>query len=186
MATEKIKIVKIGRKTQPSKYKPGETFNITTILDEKNRKMTAMGKWSDGWKLGDIVEAEIENKKYTDKDGFEQMSLSMKNPNATAFTGKGGFSAPAKSVWAEAYTIAATLAPLLYAGNKKKVVMADIDGLAGYIKAKIDVVAPNTAQPKAEDVPTVKVDEAVKPITSVSEEEPAPVITTESEEDRPF
>ena len=115
MATEKIKIVKIGRKQQPSKFKPGETYSITTIMDDENRKMAAMGKWADGGKIGDVIEAEVESKTYTDKDGFQQTSLNLKNPNPSSFSGKGGFGVSIKTIWSNSYTIAASLAPLIFA-----------------------------------------------------------------------
>jgi len=155
---EKIKITKIGIKQQPSKFKPGETYSIVTILDTKNRKMTAMGKWAEGWKVGDIIEAEVKEKKWTDKDGFEQTNLALDNPNKQAFTPRGGGFNP----MINAYQIAAELAPLLFAG-KKKVELEDIDKLAIAIKSRFDAaqpaaVAPAVEVPKKEKVKEIDVD----------------------------
>ena len=62
---EKLKIIKVGRKQQPSKFKPGETYSITTIMvpecsKGKNQKLTAMGLWAENWKEEDIIEGTIE------------------------------------------------------------------------------------------------------------------------------
>jgi hypothetical protein len=157
--TEKVKIAKIGRKQQPSKFKPGDTYSITTILvpecsKGKNQKLTAMGAWTDSWKLGDIVEGIIEEKKWTDKDGFEQISLSLTNPNKKTFTPGGGRSF---NPLITAYEIAASLAPLIFAG-KKKVMLDDIDKLANAIKSKIEVQPAAPAEVKEEKVKKIDVD----------------------------
>ena len=154
---EKIKIVKIGRKQQPSKFKPGETYTITTIMDEKNRKLVAMGAWGEKWQVGDVIDASVEEKKWTDKDGFEQISLNLKNPNQTAFTPRGGsyFNPVVVS-----YQLAASLAPLFFSG-KKKVTLANIDELAAELKKRIEVspaASTQTPEPKKKEVPTVDVD----------------------------
>ena len=146
---EKITIKKIGRKQQPSKFKPGETYTITTIMDEKGRKLVAMGGWSDNWKVDDVIEVEITEKKWTDKDGFEQISLNLTNPNKKAYTG--GFTPNPMIV---SYTIAAQLAPLFFADSKKKVKLEDIDKLAEEIKKRIITVS-NASK---EDVPKVDVE----------------------------
>ena len=78
--TVKIKIAKIGRKEMPSKFKEGETYSITTILDEiSGRKGAAMGKFADGWKIGDTVEGIWEKRTWKDKDGFAQESWNIKS-----------------------------------------------------------------------------------------------------------
>lgn len=146
--TEKLKIIKLGRKQQPSKFKPGETYSITTMMVSecskgKNIKISAMGAWSDAWKEGDIVEGIIEEKKWTDKDGFEQTSFTLTNPNKKTFTPR----ATANPLII-AYQIAATLASLIFA-NKKKVTLEDIDKLALAIKSKIDV--SSVEEPKKEE-----------------------------------
>lgn len=133
MSKETIKIVKLGRKEQPSKFKEGDTYNITTILDAKNRKLAAMGKWADSWKVGDEVEAIIEEKKWTDKDGFEQTSLRLKNPNASPGGFRGGRPV---SPWVSAYTVAATLLPLIT--SKKKLAISDFDQLAIALKDRME------------------------------------------------
>ncbi len=162
---EKIKIIKLGRKQQPSKFKPGEMYSITTIMDEKNRKLAAMGKWAEDWKVGDVVEAEIEEKKWTDKDGFEQVSLNVKNPNQKPFTPGGGRSFFNPKI--TAYQLAATLAPILF-GDKKKITLKDIDELAEELKKRIEVAPQPSEAVEAkksatggtkEDIPEVSVDD---------------------------
>jgi len=156
---EKITITKIGRKQQPSKFKQGETYTITTIMDDKGRKLVAMGGWSDSWKVGDVVEGEVSEKKWTDKDGFEQTSLNLTNPNKKSWSGGQGGGAVINTTIIS-YQIAAQLAPLLYADAKKKVKLDDIVALADEIKKKISVDAP--AAVAKEDVPKVNVEEEVK------------------------
>ncbi len=160
--TEKVKITKIGRKQQPSKFKPGDTYSITTILvpecsKGKNQKLTAMGAWADSWKIGDEVEGIIEERKWTDKDGFEQINLSFTNPNKKTFTPNRMFN-PLIS----AYQIAASLAPLIFAG-KKKVMLEDIDKLASAIKTRIDVQPAAPVETKQEEkVKEIDVDKEEK------------------------
>lgn len=153
--SEKIKIVKIGRKQQPSKFKPGETYNITTLMDEQNRKLVAMGRWADNWKIGDVIEANIEEKKWTDKDGFEQISLNLKNPEQKPFTPFGGGQKTNPIVIA--YQLAASLAPLFF-GDKKKITLADVDKLAEELKKRIDVPTTTEEVKKEEKVPEINVD----------------------------
>ena len=180
--SEKITIIKIGRKQNPSKYKPGTTYSITTVLDDKNRKLTAMGKWSDEWKVGDVIDGIVEEKKWTDKDGFEQIGLSLKNPVPSTFGGKGsGF---VKNVLIDAYQIAAALAPVIYA-DKKKVTMKEIDELAVYIKTKLDSESASTAPVlstvPAQSVPTVDVNTSA-PATSEDND----LVIEDSDDDKPF
>lgn len=150
---EKITIIKIGRKQQPSKFKEGETYNITTILDDKKRKMSAMGAWADNWKEGDVIEAEITTKKWTDKDGFEQESLTLTNPNKKTFT-PGGQANPVII----SYQLAASLAPLLYK-DKKSVKLDDIDKLAEELKKRLS--SQSSSAPK-DDVKKIDVEEEEK------------------------
>lgn len=148
-----IKITKVGRKQMPSKFKEGETYNITTVMDEiTGRKGVAMGAWSDGWKVGDTVEGIWEEKKYTDKDGFEQKSWNIKNPEKKEF--KAGSYGPRKATLVDAYTIAAALAPILFK-DKKSLKFADIVTLAENVMKKLEV-APAAAL--AEKVATVDLD----------------------------
>ena len=155
---EKIKIIKIATKQQPSKFKPGETYTITTVLDEKNRKLTAMGAWAEGWKVGDEIEATIEEKKWTDRDGFDQISLNLKNPNQKKFTPRGSYFNPV----VVSYQLAATLASLLFA-SKKKVTLADIDKLAEELKKRIDTSpvqkTEEVKKPEVKKTPEIDVDE---------------------------
>ena len=170
---EKLKIIKIGRKQQPSKFKPGETYSITTILvpecsKGKNQKLTAMGQWSEGWKEGDEIEGIVEEKKWTDKDGFEQTNFSLTNPNKKEFTPYGSKSF---NPLITAYQIAATLAPLIFA-KKKKVMLEDIEKLALAIKEKIDVQPASTTEvAKEEKVKEIDVDKEDKDDTEVEDDE---------------
>ena len=133
--TVKIKIAKIGRKEMPSKVKEGETYSITTILDEiSGRKGAAMGKFADGWKIGDTVEGIWEKRTWKDKDGFAQESWNIKNPNATV-GGKGGTWGPRKATIVDSYTVAAALAPILFK-DKKIVKLDDISALADALMKK--------------------------------------------------
>src|SRR3972149_10658841 len=137
--TVKIKIAKIGRKEMPSKFKEGETYSITTILDEiSGRKGAAMGKFADGWKIGDTVEGIWEKRTWKDKDGFAQESWNIKNPNATT-GGKGGSWGPRKATIVDSYTVAAALAPILFK-DKKTVKLDDISALADALMKKFGAV----------------------------------------------
>jgi single-stranded DNA-binding protein len=171
MAIEKIKIEKLGRKTQPSKYGDG-TYAITTIQDQKGRKIAGIGKWTEGWNVGDIIEGEIEVKKYTDKDGFEQTSLNIKNPNAKAWTPRAGSQA---SPIVSAYQLAASLAPVIFAG--KKVTLEMIDKLAEELKSRIS----------KEETPAAKTEEVKKAVPELNLDEEESTESTDSEDDEePF
>ena len=151
-------------------------------MDEQNRKLTAMGRWAEGWKVGDIVDAVVEERKWTDRDGFEQTGLSLKNPTPSTFKGY------QKNTLVDAYHIAAALAPIIY--NGKKIKMVKIDKLAEYINNKLEVTAPqnNTAAPAAVDpVPAVDVNEtkspAAEPSTTVEDNE---LEIEDADDDKPF
>jgi len=159
---EKIKITKIGRKQQASKFKEGETYNITTVMDEKGRKLVAMGAWADGWKEGDEIEVEIKEKKWTDKDGFDQISLNLINPNKKPWVGGGAGSNPIFVAW----QLAAQLAPLFFSDSKKKVKLDDVEKLAEEIKKRISVAAP------AEKVKEIDVDKQDKPAEETKKKDP--------------
>lgn len=165
MSIEKIKIIKIGRKQQPSKFKPGETYSITTILDEKNRKLTAMGPWSENWKIGDEIEGTIEEKKWTDKDGFEQTNLNIKNPNSKQFVPR-----DTTNFLVISYQLAATLSSLLYA-NKKKVKLEDIVSLAEELRKKIEPSYSSTTETKEKEVPEIDVTKESKKAEDEDEDE---------------
>ena len=153
-----IKIAKVGRKQMPSKFKEGDTYNITTIMDEiTGRKGVAMGTFADSWKIGDTVQGIWEEKKYTDKDGFEQKSWNIKNPEQKKFTGGSSYG-PRKATLVDAYTIAATLAPLLFK-DKKTLKFSDISKLADEVMKKIET-APAT--PAAAPAKVVDLDEEEK------------------------
>ncbi len=161
---EKIKIIKLGRKQQPSKFKPGETYSITTILDEKGRKMSAMGAWSDNWKVNDEIEASIEEKKWTDRDGFEQTNMVLKNPNQQPYTRGGTKFNPV----IQSFELAAKLAPLLFA-EKKKVNLDDITELANEIKKRLNVPIIENTEKIKESVSVIEVKDEKEVSTNASD-----------------
>ncbi|MFA5174609.1 MAG: hypothetical protein WC438_05505 [Candidatus Pacearchaeota archaeon] len=174
---EKITIVKIGRKEQPSKFKPGETYNITTVLDEKGRKLVAMGGWADAWKIGDVIEVEINEKTWKDKEGFDQVSLNLTNPNKKPWTGGQGGAVVNTTIIS--YQIAAQLSSILFADSKKKIKLDDISALADEIKKRISVAAP------AEKIKEIDVDKQDAPAKAASKAEPA-IDEEEIDDEKPF
>ncbi len=180
MPSEKITIVKLGRKQQPSKYKPGETYSITTVLDQNGRKLSGIGKWTENWKIGDIIEGTVEERKWTDKDGFEQISLSIKDPNAQNWSFRRG--TLQNNIVVISYQISATIASLIFAG-KKKVTLDDIDKLAEEIKKRLAVSTENAAtetQEPEKKTAEINLDEEEK------KEDTTENIETEDDEDEPF
>mgnify|MGYP000879891149 FL=1 len=164
-----IKIAKIGRKEMPSKFKEGATYNITTVMDEiSGRKGAAMGVFADNWKVGDIVKGIWEEKKYIDKDGFEQKSWNIKNPEQKKFTS--GSYGPRKATLVDAYTIAATLAPSLFK-DKKTLKFSDISKLADEIMKKLETAPATTETENAKNVKTVDLDEEEKTGKSKAEKD---------------
>ncbi len=156
--SEKITIKKIGRKDMPSKFKEGETYKMTTILDDKSRKMSAFGAWAEGWNVGDEVEVDIKEKSWKDKDGFEQINLNLDNPNKKPFTPRGGGNFnPLISAYNSAAMFAIALA---VSGSKKKLTLADLDKIAEHIKSKFD--STTTTTEKKEGVPEVDVEKEQK------------------------
>ena len=59
----RLKIVKIKREEKPSRYKRGKTFSSVVFMDEENRKIKAMGKWTKKWKEGDEVDGVLKRTK---------------------------------------------------------------------------------------------------------------------------
>lgn len=163
--SEKITIKKIGRKDMPSKFKEGETYKMTTILDDKNRKMTAFGGWAEGWEVGNEVEVNVVPKTWKDRDGMEQNSLNLENPNKQPFTprGGGGFN-PTIS----AYQSAATFALALATAGKKKLTLEDLDKIAEHIKSKFDTTSPVST----ESVPEIDVEKEEKTTAAAPKKDP--------------
>ena len=160
---EKITIKKIGRKDMPSKFKEGDTYKMTTVLDDKNRKMTAFGKWAENWSVGDNVEVNIKEKTWRNKDGFEEVSLNLDNPNKQAYIPRGGagasggsFNNPVISAYSSAAMFAVALA---VSGAKKKLTLADLDKIADHIKSKFGVT---DSTEKKDDVPVIDVEKEEK------------------------
>ena len=173
--SEKITIVKLASKQQPSKYKPGETYSIITILDDKNRKLTAMGKWAESWKVGDVSDVLVDERKWKDRDGFDQTGFSLKNPNAQEF-GKGF---KPRNIMIDAYTIAAALMPVVHK-TTKKVTMKEVDELAGYIKGKLETSTQAGSAPvSAPAVPSIDVNKT-------ESAEDSDVEVEEEDDDKPF
>lgn len=141
---ETIKIMQIGRKQMPSQFKQGETYAMTTVMDEKNRELVAMGNWAENWKQGDEIEVIVEEKEWTNpKTGFKQTNFKLVNPNKKPFTpGFGRGNAKADPI-TQSFELAAKIAPLLYAEGKK-LKLDDIADLAKAIREKIASVSPTT------------------------------------------
>lgn len=153
---EKITIKKIGRKALPNKYKPGETYNLTTILDDTDRKLTTTGTWADNWQIGDEIEGEIKEKKWMDKDGFEQVSLTIENPNKKPFIPRENVSNNPVIV---SYQIAAQVFPVLFK-DRKSPKLDDLVALAEKIKEQISGTTPEVKT----SVPSVDVNKEQAPV----------------------
>lgn len=177
MSKETITIKKLGRKQLPSKFKPGETFSITNVLDEKGRKMAGMGAWTEGWKVGDTLEVEIEEKKWTDKDGFEQTSMNLKNPNQKQFVPN-----QRTNPKVALYQIAAGLAPLFFK-DKEKVTMEDIRKLVKALEKEIEGFSSSSTastEVKKDTTPEVKIDDDSEDDDDFDEED------SDDSEEEPF
>ena len=135
---EKITIAQIGRKQNPSKYKPGETYTITTIVDTLNRTMSAVGKWSETWQVGQTIDAEIKTDKYVGNDGLERVSLKLVDPNKKEWKGSGSNS------WHKAYELAVLWVLGTQEGLKT---LSDVDNIAKQIKLKLDNPPASGANP---------------------------------------
>lgn len=161
--SEKITIAKLARKDMPSKFKEGDTYKMTTILDNNKRRMTAFGRWAEGWNIGDEVEVNIKTKTWRDKDGFEQTSLNLDNPNKQPFVprgggGGGGAVNPMIGIYNSAVIFAVALA---VSDAKKKLTLEDVDKIANHIKTKCDEGTTDNVEKKAE-VPKVDVEKDQK------------------------
>jgi len=165
MAIEKIKIVKIGRKTLASKFKEGDTYTQITILAEDQRRIGSFdAEWTKDWKEGMTVEGDITKTVKKDRDGFDIVYWTIKNPYAKpkqAWTPKAGGSGNYTVV--QSYQIAAAIAPLIYK-NSKDVTFEEIVVLADKIKAKLGGTATAEQQ---KPVPEVNVDKEDKPAAPV-------------------
>ncbi|MCK9556396.1 hypothetical protein M0R36_11400 [bacterium] len=67
---EKLRIVKIKKKQSPSMYKNRKAFSTVMFIDEKKRKIKAMGRWTDGWKERDVVTGFLRRSAYEDDQGI--------------------------------------------------------------------------------------------------------------------
>ena len=72
---EQIKIVKIIKKEQrPSSYKRGGTFAVVIFRDEKNRKIKAMGKWTNELKEDKTIDGLLKRSSYNNDWGTKTVS----------------------------------------------------------------------------------------------------------------
>jgi hypothetical protein len=168
-----IKITQLSRKQMVG---PSGTFNRTTIINDKNERMSTLGEWADNWKVGDIVEGDIEQKPGTNKLGNPVVYLNIKNPNKKTYPANpvgNSSSQVISNPILECYKIAASLATLLYRDAKKAPKLSDIDDLVAELQKRID---PKKEQPVAEvKVPKISLDEdneiVAVPVQQTLEEE---------------
>ena len=156
LETVDIKIATLSKKEMAGQYGP---YNLISILDEvSGRNGAASGKWTDSWKVGDIINGQWSLRKYTDKNGTERMSWDIKNPTPSTYTGnKSGNYAPKKPNIVDAYTVAAMLAPVMFKDSKFK--LESFVKLADKIKENFDKATPSEiVKPKEDKVPVIKVD----------------------------
>jgi len=157
--TEQIKIQNITTKQNPSKFQPGQFYTIATIIDEKGRELTAMGKWAESWKVGDTISAIVEQNQWTDRQGQAHTSLKLKNPNPSTNFQKSGYSKDNTMI--DYYDLAIKAMSVL--ANKEAVTLDYIHKCAEAIKTKIEgntqapqqqntMIAQNTQQPAAQTV----------------------------------
>jgi len=178
MAT--IKITQLARKAMVGQNGP---YNRTTIVNDKNERMSTLGAWADNWKVGDAIEGDLEYKPGTDKNGNPVTYINIKNPNkktypASAPTGTSNVANPIL----ECYKIAASLATLFYKDTKKGPKLSDIDDLVAELQKRIDL---KKEQPVAEvKVPKISLDEE----DEIQTPKVAPVQTLEddSDDEKPF
>lgn len=183
--SEKITIKKIARKDMPSKFKEGDTYKMTQVIDIEGRKMTAFGKWAENWKEGDTPDVIINKKSWKDRDGFEQISLNLENPNkSTGSFGGGSRKTTSFNPMLTIYNSAAMFAvALAVSGTKKKLKLEDLDRIAEHIKEK---TSETSEAIETKEVPSVDVDkETNKKKTKVKDEEELD-IEEESDEDDDF
>jgi len=181
MAT--IKITQLVRKAMVGQNGP---YNRTTIVNDKNERMSTLGAWADNWKVGDAIEGDLEYKPGTDKNGNPVTYINIKNPNkktypASAPTGTSNVANPIL----ECYKIAASLATLFYKDAKKGPKLSDIDDLVAELQKRINPSSSVTAPVAEVKVPKISLDE--------EDEIQAPKIASvqtladdDSDDDKPF
>ena len=146
---ETIKIKKLGRKQMPSKYREGQTYAMTQIIDAQNRKMTGFGPWTENWKIEDEISANITKSDFTDRNGITKTSLKLENPNPSSQQrGQQYDTNRIPYVDRLGWEIASKLAPILFSGQKG-VKLSDIEKLVIAIKSKLD--------PSKESVPEIDI-----------------------------
>ena len=98
---EKITIVNIERKAQPSKFKPGTTYLVTYVTDQNSRRLSASGNWALAWAIGQTIDVDVETGTYQAQDGSTQPSYRIKSPPRPQFQ-----DGPRKAPWETAYSLA--------------------------------------------------------------------------------
>src|SRR3990167_9466344 len=98
----KIQIKSLNRKQQASTRNPGQTYTITRIQDLSGKIYSGVGKWTDSWKEGDEIEANVEEKQIQGQDGFPLTVYNLVNPSPN----QGYKSFTTKSNWSIAYQLA--------------------------------------------------------------------------------
>ena len=189
---ENITITQLNRSSMSGQY--GQ-YNRVFVVDEKGRKISALGKWADNWKVGDVISVIIETSNGVDKQtGNPIVYLNAKNPNpkpAPNFS-KSSKSSP-ESTLVTSYKLASALLPVFFSKIKASPTLKDLDDLATQIKSRI---SPIQDQQKVSTpvVPEINLDEA--PIANTQNVENtnvanANVVNTnlvkeEEEDERPF
>lgn len=84
MQTVMIKDIK--KTKRPSSY-TDEDYTLAFITDEKDRKITAAGRWVEDWQVGDVVAGIMQEKASMRtggglKEAFPVSSLFLRNPEA--------------------------------------------------------------------------------------------------------
>lgn len=156
--------MQIGRVSNPSKYKEGETYEVTTVIDQTGRRLTATGNWAKDWKQGDEIEVNVESSKwFNKKTGIEETSLRLVDPNKKPWVPR------ANPNWYYAYDLA--LKAMTYAGQFKafdNATLTVLDKWADYFKFRIEKgdvaqIAPQTLSPQATGMSTSTMGNTAQP-----------------------
>lgn len=182
MDRTQIEIVQVvdGPAERVSKTK-GTKYWICKVKDGKTGRVgTAFGTWVQGWKLGDVIEAEW--KKGPDYQGQEQWGI--ENPNqATRGGSRGG--AVAQSPTVSSYMIAATLLAPTFSEMKKETAIETLTKLAGIVKPLITENAPAPTE-AASSTEAKKTTKKAAPKVEEEEEEEEEIPEEEEPEEQLF
>src|SRR3990167_8664663 len=122
----KIQIKSLNRKQQASTRNPGQTYSITRIQDLSGKIYSGVGKWTEDWKEGDEIEANVEEKQIQGQDGFPLTVFNLKDPNPSQ-----GRSFAPKSNWPIAYQLAVEI-------TKGLIPLEEVERVANILKPKLD------------------------------------------------